>query len=279
LLGANAKVSTLIHLQAAAKYETIGVSDADVHVPQDFLSQAVAPLENPKTGLVNCFYKLQSPSGGQLHFNPDAQAMRMEAFAVNCDFWSQVLQARSLKPLDFALGAAMITTRSRLRQIGAFESLVNYLADDYQLGNQIARANGEIVLSPIVVECRSAPMTARDVWDHQLRWARTIRVSQPAPYFFSLLNDATLWIVVWTISCGVSQAAIAAVILYGAIRLIGSMKLEKRLTGQSDLSTAWFAILHDVVRPFIWVCSWFGNTAVWRGQKYRVWRGGKLTPA
>src|SRR5688572_10277574 len=39
LLGANAKVSTLIHLQAAAKYENIAISDADVHVPQDFLAQ------------------------------------------------------------------------------------------------------------------------------------------------------------------------------------------------------------------------------------------------
>ena len=28
------------------------------------------------------------------------------------------------------------------------------------------------------------------VWKHQLRWARTIRVCQPVPYFFSLLSNA-----------------------------------------------------------------------------------------
>jgi ceramide glucosyltransferase len=197
LLGANAKVSTLIHLQSDAKYEVIAVSDADVHVPSDFLAQAVVPLENPKVALVNCFYRLPSRSRWRLLFDPDAQAMRMEEFAVNCDFWSQVLQARSLKPLDFALGAVMITTQTRLRQIGAFQSLVDYLADDYQLGNQIAKAGGEIVISPVVVDCRSAPMTMHDVWSHQLRWARTIRVSQPVPYFFSILNDSTLWFSLW----------------------------------------------------------------------------------
>src|SRR6185503_15343003 len=111
-----------------------------------------------------------------------------EEFAINCDFWSQVLQARSLKPLDFALGAVMITTQTRLRQIGAFPSLVDYLADDYQLGNQIAKAGGEIVICPIVVDCRSASMTLREVWSHHLRWARTIRVSQLIPYFLSILN-------------------------------------------------------------------------------------------
>ena len=280
LLGPNAKVSTLIHLQAEAKYEMIAVSDADVQVPPDFLAQTVAPFENPKVGLVNCFYRLPSRSGWRSLFDPDAQTMRMEAFAVNCDFWSQVLQARSLKPLDFALGAVMITTQTRLRQIGAFQSLVDYLADDYQLGNQIANAGGEIVISPIVVDCRSSPMTAHEVWDHQLRWARTIRVSQPLPYFFSILNDATLWFFswfFWELFAGKPSQAIAiANLLYITIRLLGSMKLERKLTGKWDVTTLYFALVHDIVRPFIWACSFFGNTVVWRGQKYRVLRGGKL---
>jgi ceramide glucosyltransferase len=278
LLGANAKVSTLIHLQAEAKYEIVTVSDADVHVPSDFIAQAVAPLENPNVGLVNCFYKLQSPSGWRLLFDPDAQAMRMEAFAVNCDFWSQVLQARSLKPLDFALGAVMITTKSRLRQIGAFGSLMDYLADDYQLGNQIAKSAGEIVLSPIVVECRSAPTTMCDVWAHQLRWARTIRVSQPVPYFFSILNDSTLWFLVWNFAGAGSEVLAVFSLLYLAVRPLGSMKIERELTGKWRPSSLYFAVVHDVIRPFLWAASFFGNTVRWRGQKYRVARGGRLVP-
>jgi ceramide glucosyltransferase len=280
LLGSNAKVSTLIHLQAEAKYEVIAVSDADVHVPSDLLAQTAAPLENPNVGLVNCFYRLLPRSRWYQLVVPDAQAMRVEEFAVNCDFWSQVLQARSLKPLDFALGAVMITTQTKLRQIGAFQSLVDYLADDYQLGNQIAKAGGEIVLSPIVVDCRSAPMTAREVWDHQLRWARTIRVSQPVPYFFSILNDSTLWFFLWfffwLLVGGPSEPVAIATLLYITFRLLGSMKLERKLTGKWDATTLYFAIFHDVMRPLIWACSFFGNTVVWRGQKYRVLRGGKL---
>ena len=110
--------------------------------------------------------------------------MRWEALAINADFWSQVLQGRSLAPLDFALGAVVATRRGELAAIGGFEALADFLADDYQLGNRIARiAKKRIALCPVVVDCLSAPMNWREVWAHQLRWARTIRVSKPLPYF------------------------------------------------------------------------------------------------
>jgi len=264
MLGANAKVSTLIQLQRVAKYDVLAVSDADVRVPEDFLSQVIAPLENKGVGLVNCFYKLA---------NPQNFGMRCEGFIVNGDFWSQVLQARSLKPIDFALGAVMITTKSRLRQIGAFDSLVDYLADDYQLGNRIAKDGGEIVISPVVVECRSAPMTLRQVWQHQLRWARTIRVCQPAAYFFSILNDVTLWALVWFLANPVAWVyAVSCVVL----RWTTAVLIERKMTGRFDSFVPAAAFWTDLARPVIWMLSFTGNTVKWRGEKYRVFRGGKL---
>jgi len=97
--------------------------------------------------------------------------MRWEAFAINADFWSQVLQARSLKPHDFAMGAVMAMKRAPLDAIGGFASLADYLADDYQLGNKIAHADKEIVIWPEVVECRSATQNWKDEWNYQIRWA------------------------------------------------------------------------------------------------------------
>ena len=183
-LGANAKVSTLVQLARLAKHEHVIISDADVKVPPDLLANVLAPLEDRGVGLVNCFYRLA---------NPTTAAMQWEAVSINADFWSSVLQSRSLKPLDFALGAVMATRRAQLTEIGGFESLVDYLADDYQLGHQIAAHGHRIELCPVVVECWSAPMGWREVWAHQLRWARTIRVCQPVPWFLSIVSNATLW--------------------------------------------------------------------------------------
>ena len=55
--------------------------------------------------------------------DPTTRAMQWEAVAINADFWSQVLQAQSLKPLDFALGAVMALRRKQLEEIGGFAAL------------------------------------------------------------------------------------------------------------------------------------------------------------
>ena len=191
LLGTNAKVSQLMEVECLAKHDLLIISDADVRVPPDLLANIIAPLQQPKVGLVNCFYRLA---------NPTTLAMQWEAIAVNADFWSQVLQSQSLKPIDFALGAVMALPRKQLAEIGGFKALVDCLADDYQLGNRIARRGYRIALSPVVVECWSAPMDWLAVWKHQLRWARTIRVCQPVPYFFSILSNATLWPLLWLLA-------------------------------------------------------------------------------
>ncbi len=61
-----------------------------------------------------------------------------------------------LAPLDFALGAVMVTRREQLAKIGGFEALADYLADDFQLGNRIVRIAGKrIALCPVVVDCLS----------------------------------------------------------------------------------------------------------------------------
>ncbi len=200
------------------------VSDADVRVPPDFLANVVAPLRDPKIGLVNCFYRLA---------NPTTTAMQWEAVAINADFWSQVLQAASLKPLDFALGAVMLTRRKLLEETGGFSALAGCLADDYQLGHRIAQNGHRIVLCPVVVECWNEPMNWSEVWKHQLRWARTIRVCQPLPYFFSILSNATfwplLWLVVSLISVGTLCPPLAAATCL-LIRICLGQNLQRRFT-------------------------------------------------
>ena len=107
LLGANAKVSQLTELAPLAKHGLLVISDADVRVPPDLLTNLVASLlETPDrpAGLACCLYRLA---------NPATLAMQWETIATNADFWSQVLQSQSLKPIDFALGAVMALPRRR----------------------------------------------------------------------------------------------------------------------------------------------------------------------
>ncbi len=287
-LGPNAKVSTLVHLERLAQHDHLIISDADTRVPPDFLAQVLQPLRDPQAGLVNCFYALT---------NPTTLAMQWEAVATNADFWSQVLQSRTLKPLDFALGAVMATRRQQLNEIGGFRALVDFLADDYQLGNQMAKRGHRIELCPVVVECREREQGWREVWAHQLRWARTIRICQPVPYFFSILSNATWWPLLlvlaaplWPFAFRVAwpafdfDVAIAswtipfwALSLY--VRAATASGCHSRLI-QTEVSARRLfpPVFKDLLQVPIWALAFLGNTVIWRGQHLRVLPGGKLVP-
>jgi ceramide glucosyltransferase len=267
LTGTNLKVSKLVELEREAGHETLVISDADVKVPPDFLLNVVEPLEHPEVGLVNCFYRLA---------NPGTPAMRWEAVAINSDFWSQVLQSRSLKPLDFALGAVMVVRREALKEIGGFATLADCLADDYQLGHRIARRGHQIAISPVVVECWSAPMGWREVWKHQIRWARTIRVCQPLPYFFSILSNATLWPLLW-LAAWPAPLTLGLVMSCLLVRIGAAIDLQWRLTRVSPrLRDAGFVWIKDILQAVIWLLAFLGGSIEWRGEHFQLRRDGTL---
>jgi ceramide glucosyltransferase len=221
-------------------------------------------------GLVNCFYSLA---------NPTTLAMQCEAVAINADFWTQVLQAQSLKPLDFALGAVMVTTRQDLKSIGSLARLANCLADDYQLGNRIARTGKLVALSNVPVECFSEPMNWSAVWKHQMRWARTIRVSRPVPYFFSILSNPTLWPILWlAIAPGSLAAVFTALVL--VTRILMALTSQARLTKRKTHPGYWWLVpIKDLLQAVIWAGAFMGNTVEWRGQRMKLLPNGELENA
>lgn len=261
LPGANLKVSKLVELERLAKHDLLVISDADVRVPPDLLANLVLPLADPRVGLVNCFYRLAAPS---------TPALQWEAMAINADFWSQVLQSQSLKPLDFALGAVMATRRGQLDEIGGFAALADCLADDYQLGKRIARRGHGIVLCPVVVECRSEPMGWAGVWKHQLRWARTIRVCQPLPYFFSILGNATLWPLLW-LAAHPARPVLGLALGCWLVRIASALNLQGRLTEKPGRwRDAPLVLLKDVLQTALWCLAFLGNRIEWRGERLRL---------
>jgi ceramide glucosyltransferase len=268
--GPNSKISKLIQLEKAAKHDLILFCDADVRAPRDFLSNFVAPLQEPKIALVNCFYRLA---------NPATVAMQWEAVAINVDFWSHVLQARTMGPLDFALGAAILVRRKSLAGVGGFQAFVNCLADDYQIGNRIAKSGGKIALCPVVVECWDAPMSWRAVWKHQLRWARTIRVSRSVAYFFSILSNAMLWPLLWFIIALIATKTICApltAIAFILIRIALAQSLQRRFLQSKQTAPFWLVPVKDLLQTAIWASAFSGNTVEWRGQRMRLRRDGEL---
>ena len=170
-LGSNRKVSNLIHLLRQTKYQHILVNDADIRVGRRYLREVMWLFKDSEIGMVTCLYK-GKPAG--------TIGSKLESLGIATDFIPGVLISSFMEGgLRFALGSTMAMVRTALEKIGGFESVVDYLADDYQLGARVADAGFKVSLAHETVETAIPPYSFAEFWQHQLRWARTMRVSRP----------------------------------------------------------------------------------------------------
>ena len=266
----NPKVSTLIQLSALATSEVVLVSDADVRAPRELLRHVAATLRQPGVGLAHCLYRLAKPSG---------LAMRLESIGVNADFWAQVTQARSLGMVDFALGAVMGLRREVLQEIGGFQRIAHYLADDYQLGNLVSRTGRKIELCQTTVACFSRPSGWAEVWHHQLRWTRTVRICKPGPFLMSITGNSTLWPLLWVLTQRGSPLALGLFITWMLLRVaLAHLRVMKLAGGSGERSDAWLAPVQDLFQATPWAAAQVGNHVTWQGRTYRVRSGGRMEP-
>jgi ceramide glucosyltransferase len=125
-------------------------------------------------------------------------------------------------------------------------------------------------------------MTWPEVWAHQMRWARTIRVCQPLPYFLSILSNATLWPLLWLMTdCLFHHHHIVSIVAAGCIlgRILIAWDLQRRFTPDRNLvSPHWLVPVKDLLHFVVWLNSFLGNTVIWRGQRMRLQSDGTLTP-
>ncbi len=257
----NGKVGSLEILARHARYETLLVNDGDILVAPDYLKRVAALLEDNRVGLVTCLYRARASS----------VASKAEALGIATEFAPSVLVARLLSESGFALGATMAFRTPDLQAIGGFAAIREYLADDYQLGARIAALGKSVVLADVVVETSLGAGSWRDVWKHQVRWSRTIRVSRPAGYFGYLVTQLTFWSIM-AAAFGYERVALAGIL----VRLIAALAALIAL-GEPRLMRAALAPFRDLFGFAVWAAGMVGREVEWRGLRYRLLSDGKIS--
>ncbi len=268
LHGPNYKVSNLINAFPETRYDIIIVSDSDISVPSDYLESVTAHFSDPKVGLVTSLYRTSDVHG---------IATALEAIGFTAEMIPNVLVARQLEGLTFALGASMAVRREALLAIGGFDALASYLADDYQLGNKVHLAGWRIALDPCFVESVIKPENLMTVLSRQLRWARTMRVSRPGGYLASAVTLPFPAALLATLLAPSPIVGVAAVALLYGIRL-GVCTIFSRRFVRDGLFPRWLWLLplRDLLAFFAWGLSFLGNRVEWRGSRFVLKPGGKI---
>jgi len=269
-LGANTKVSNLAQMVRTARHEILVVNDGDIRVGAEYLRGIVATLVRPSIGMVTCLYRgVSQPTLGS----------RLESLGISTDFIPGVLAALRLQGIRFGLGSTLAFRRSDLEKIGGFESLADYLADDYELGRRIAAQGLEIELSREVVETHLPAYDLREFIRHQLRWARTIRDSRPAGYVGLVLTFGLPWAILCLLGSRGSIWAWALLLAVAAMRTVVALVVGRTVL-RDQFVVRGLALLpvRDLIAAAVWVCAFAGHRITWRGESFTL-KKGKLVRA
>lgn len=254
--GQNRKVDNLINMRPLAKYDILVMADADIHVPPYYLDDIVATLEQPGVGLVTSLYTAL-PSAPTL-------AAQLGAAQINQVFLPSALLARRLGRQD-CMGATMAIKKSVMAEIGGLEALSNHLADDQVLGRLVVRAGYRVELSR-VVPVATVPETLFDaLYQHELRWARTIRALVPVAYAASILQNPLLWALLAVFFSGFGWWSLVLFAGVWAVRVLTAQQVEAVLR-QPRTRAVWLFLLRDLFSVVIYSASFMGRRVAWRGR-------------
>jgi ceramide glucosyltransferase len=251
-----------MNLAQHAKYSMWVVNDSDIKVTPDYLRQVVAPLADESVGVVTCPYRAQA------HTLPAA----WESLGIATDFMPSTLVAQMLGVREFGFGSTLAFRRADLEKAGGFAAIADYLADDYQLAKRVTGLGKRALLSTYTVETSLGEATWSGIWNHQLRWARTIRVSKGAGYAGLPITHAGVWAVV-ALTVGAWLPALCLLVLRSFSALLTSgFVLRSRLAA----TFCWLSPVWDLYASCVWGASYAGRRVRWRNCVLSIDRNGRI---
>ena len=274
----NAKVYSLAKLDSVAKNDLYVTSDADVRVEPDYLKRMVQTLKDPHVGLASCVY-LGTAQGDDARRGAGF-ASQLDAVGKSVEMTSGVLVAVMIEGCaKFALGATMAVRRKSFQDVGGFNELGQFYADDFVLGNRLAAQGTGVLLATYIIRLMVQDSPFWLSFRNQLRWMQSTRRSRPwghlgtgltfaMPYgllglLWGLLSGHPLWGLLWVVAMAMNRWLQAGAIL--------------TVLGDPDrLYNALIYLLHDVLGFLLWIGSYGGENFYYRGKVYKLKEGGRV---
>jgi ceramide glucosyltransferase len=263
--GTNLKISNLINMVGRARHDLIVLADSDIRVSRDYLEHIVAALEAPGVGAATCLY--HGVAAGGLW-------SKLAALAIDGYFLPNVLVGLRSRLATPCFGSTIALWRRHLDEIGGLAALSNCLADDYAMGAALRRKGLKVAIPNMLVGHSCAEGSLKELWNHELRWARTIRTVDPRGYAGSLITHP-LPFALLAIGAGASAWGAALAIIAISCRIV----LLLATAGRHNLATPpyWLTPLRDLLSFAVYVWSFRRRGVEWRGHRYVVEASGTLT--
>ncbi|MDR3506833.1 MAG: bacteriohopanetetrol glucosamine biosynthesis glycosyltransferase HpnI [Caulobacteraceae bacterium] len=264
--GGNRKIANLTNMAPKATAEVFIISDSDVRVAPDHIRRVVGALQAPQVGLITCLYRGR-PTGGLWS--------TLAAMDVDYRFAPSVGLALKFGLAHPCLGPTMALRRGLLEEIGGFPYLSDFLADDYELGRAVRERGHRLAFAPGLIEHLCPERSAREMLTHEFRWARTVRLIEPAGYFGSGITHFWVLALIGMALTGFAGWSVITLATLTLLRL-ALVALTSRFTG-ANLKGLALTPFRDLLSFGVFVGAFFGDRVEWRGAQLQLGRTGEVT--
>lgn len=254
-----------------SRYDLLITSDSDVEVEPDYLRQIVPPLLAPGSGMVTCVYR---------GLNAGTFWSLLDAIGMSVEMTAGVMTANLLEGMKFGLGPTIAVRRDALDAIGGYRALGDYFSNDFVIGNLIAAHGETVVLSRHIIAHVVPPMTFRQMWRRQLRWATGTRHSRPKGHFGTVFTYAVPYGLLGLLACVLLHQparglALLAVSLLN--RVVEALAIGWGVTRDREcLRKPWLYALRDLLGFCVWTASYVSRHMRWRDGRFELVAGGRI---
>jgi ceramide glucosyltransferase len=168
----------------------------------------------------------------------------------------------------------MALQASVLAEIGGLPHLADFLADDFELGRAVRATGRTIACPPIVIDHVFPEKTAGEVWAHELRWGRTVRLVQPAGYIGSVVTYVTPLALIGAVLAGFSGWSLITLAALALARQVQAVACSRMMGAPGD--PLWLVPARDLFAFAVFLAAIVGDRVEWRGRRLQVGADGAI---
>jgi ceramide glucosyltransferase len=265
----NPKVNNLVAAYRRSQFPYFLISDSDVRVDKDYLTEIIEHMEDQRVGLVsNLIRGIDSRTIGALLEN-----LHLNSFVIG-----NVALLTTFFKIPVVVGKSMLIRRKTFEEIGGFDAVKNVLAEDYIIGQRMHKKGARVITSGHVINAVNHSRTLKQFLKRHARWGKLRWKLGVIGYVAEIISNAVFIACLSLVVLGPTPRSIALAAAVFCLKIVGDYALGKRIRSAHRCFHYCISPLKDIIIGFIWFVPFISRTVMWRRHKYKITKGSVLVP-
>lgn len=181
------------------------------------------------------------------------------------------------------VGKSLSFRKNYLENIGGFDIVKDYLAEDYIMGMKFKQAGKKVVISDYLVNSNTNKRTIKQFFGRNIRWEQMRLKMAGFLYFLDLLVNPVLFALIYALINGFNKSTGELFILILMLKIILDTLIGTRIDPHSTQFTYRFSVyllgpVKDLILAVIWFIPFFKNKVSWGGKNFKLGKNTQLHP-